>query len=113
MSKLEYDRSKRKGVDYGTWREKKDPTGSQRLRETIDAAIAKSHSYDEFLSIREKNYQIKKDFQKNGILNIYLLEVMTIKLAGSAIHKATTFVKNFGIFFIMVYFDTFQNDHHH
>ena len=35
---------------------KKDPTGSQRLRETIDAAIAKSHSYDEFLSIMKKNY---------------------------------------------------------
>lgn len=29
-----------------------------------------------------KNYQIKKGFSKNGILNIYLLEVMTIKLAG-------------------------------
>lgn len=64
LPKLEYDRSKRKGVDYGAWREKKDPTGSQRLRETIDAAIAKSHSYDEFLSIMEKNYQIKKGFSK-------------------------------------------------
>ena len=64
LSKLEYDRSKRKGVDYGAWREKKDPTGSQHLRETIDAAIAKSHSYNEFLSIMEKNYQIKKGFSK-------------------------------------------------
>ena len=59
-----YHRSKRKGVDYGAWREKKDPTGSQHLRETIDAAIAKSHSYNEFLSIMEKNYQIKKGFSK-------------------------------------------------
>lgn len=64
LSKLEYDRQKRKGVDYGAWREKKDPTGSQRLREAIDAAISNSHSYDEFLSIMEKTYQIKKGFSK-------------------------------------------------
>ena len=36
--------------------ERKRPNRKSTSRETIDAAIAKSHSYDEFLSIMKKNY---------------------------------------------------------
>lgn len=64
LKKLTYVPGKRKGVDYGTWREKKDPSGSQRLREAIDMAIAQSDSYDDFLSIMRKSYQVKIGFSQ-------------------------------------------------
>lgn len=64
LKKLTYVPEKRKGVDYGTWREKKDPSGSQRLREAIDMAIAQSDSYDDFLSIMRKSYQVKIGFSQ-------------------------------------------------
>ena len=64
LKKLTYVPGKRKGVDYGTWREKKDPSGSQRLREAIDRAIAQSVSYDDFLSIMRKSYQVKIGFSQ-------------------------------------------------
>ena len=64
LKKLTYVPGKRKGVDYGTWREKKDPSGSQRLREAIDMTIAQSDSYDDFLSIMRKSYQVKIGFSQ-------------------------------------------------
>ena len=64
LKKLTYVPGKRKGVDYGTWREKKDPSGSQRLREAIDMAIAQSDSYEDFLSIMRKSYQVKIGFSQ-------------------------------------------------
>ena len=42
----------------------KDPSGSQRLREAIDMAIAQSDSYDDFLSIMRKSYQVKIGFSQ-------------------------------------------------
>lgn len=54
IAKIRIRPEQTKGGRLRRMERKKDPTGSQRLRETIDAAIAKSHSYDEFLSIMEK-----------------------------------------------------------
>ena len=77
--KIDLRSGKRKGVDYGTWREKKDPSGSQRLREAIDMAIAQSDSYDDFLSIMRKSYQVKIGFSQNGILNIFHLKILKLR----------------------------------
>lgn len=64
--------------------EKKDPSGSQRLREAIDRAIAQSVSYDDFLSIMRKSYQVKIGFSQNGILNIFHLKILKLHLDDTA-----------------------------
>lgn len=66
LSKLEYDRSKRKGVDYGAWREKKTQL---EVNVFVRRSTLPSQNHTPIMSFFPswKKLSNKKGFSKNGI----------------------------------------------
>ncbi len=83
LSKLEYDRQKRKGVDYGAWREKKiQPEVNASVKRLMLPSQTHILMMSFFLSWKNLSNK-KRGFEKMEFRVSIFLKVTTIKLADS------------------------------